>query len=131
MARQNDQCWDYVERTENSWKCNYVFNFEDHFFGVQQYRGVKICKKVPTDDQEAAYVALHGPSKKLKTMPSLRNDEARDNGRLQEEVQSMGQEVSDERPSSHGEAGKEARIEQPLSPGAIAWMIDGWLDWRD
>lgn len=82
---------------------------------------------MPRDDQEAAYVALHGPSKKLKTMPNLRNDEAGDNGRLQKEVQSMGQEVSDERPSSHGEAGNEPRIEQPFLPGAMAWMMDGLI----
>ena len=29
--------------------------------------------------------------------------------------------------SSHGEAGNEVRIEQPLSPGAIAWMMDGLI----
>uniref|UniRef100_A0A2N9IZP9 BED-type domain-containing protein n=1 Tax=Fagus sylvatica TaxID=28930 RepID=A0A2N9IZP9_FAGSY len=73
MGRKKDQFWKHVEKLNGRFKCEFCNNefpggasrIKSHLAGVKGH-DIAICKNVPRDVQEEAYLAIGGPSKKLK-----------------------------------------------------------------
>ena len=82
MVRKKDRFWEYVEESNGHFK--YKFWERDFAGGAPRIKsqlvGVKgldidLCTEVPKDIQAEAYLAIGGPSKKLKSTSNLSNAE--------------------------------------------------------
>ena len=82
MVRKKDRFWQYVEESNGRFKCNFCERdfavgaprIKSHLAGVKG-RDIDLCTKVPEDIQVEAYLAIGGPSKKLKSASNLSNAE--------------------------------------------------------
>ena len=83
MGRKKDQFWKHIEKLNGRFKCEFCNNefpggasrIKSHLAGVKGH-DIAICKNVPRDVQEEAYLAIGGPNKKLKS--SSTSSDARD-----------------------------------------------------
>ncbi|GMY21039.1 putative disease resistance protein RGA3, partial [Fagus crenata] len=83
MGRNKDQFWKHAEKLNGRFKCKFCNNefpggasrIKSHLAGVKGH-DIAICKNVPRDVQEEAYLAIGGPNKKLKN--SSTSSDARD-----------------------------------------------------
>ena len=82
MVRKKDGFWEYVEESNGHFKCNFCEldfaggapRIKSHLAGVKG-RDIDLCTEVPKDVQAEAYLAIGGPSKKLKSASNLSNAE--------------------------------------------------------
>ena len=82
MVRKKDRFWEYVEESNGRFKCNFCERdfaggaprIKSHLAGVKGH-DIDLCTKVPKDVQAEAYLAIGGPSKKLKSASNLSNAE--------------------------------------------------------